>query len=189
MIAAVSKLIIFTSVVNRIINASRSRRVTLQVYDTCLQTFDLCTLGHTAPIEAIVQFLSHPYQHVKCDGLHSHGNSILQMRYAERDCACAQNLNTCCFVPCRKLASACVFEAVMADWNRSSHFDTPCTSVPILTSFRAYLICPNTYFVTPSAQFCAYDGEDVFELLNFCDQELMVGHLVDIRTQNSLQKV
>ena len=126
--------------------------------------FDVCTLGHTAHIEAIVQFLPHSDQHVKCDGLHSHGNSVLQMRYAERDCACAQNLNTCCFVPCRKLASACVFEAVMADWNRSSNFDTPCTSVPILTSFRTYLICPKTYFVTPSAQFCTYDGENVFRV-------------------------
>ena len=26
----------------------------------------------------------------------------------------------------RKLISACVFKAVMADWNRSNHFDTPC---------------------------------------------------------------
>jgi hypothetical protein len=36
MIGAVSKLIIFTSMVNRIINASRNGRVTLQDYDTCL---------------------------------------------------------------------------------------------------------------------------------------------------------
>ena len=81
-IRVISKLIIFTSMVNRIINASRNGRVTLQVYDTCLQMFDVCTLGHTAHIEAIVQFLPHSDQHVKCDGLHSHGNSVLQIRYA-----------------------------------------------------------------------------------------------------------
>ena len=47
----------------------------------------------------------------------------------EWDCECAQNLNPCCFVPCGKLNSACVFIAVMADWNRSNHFDTPCTYI------------------------------------------------------------
>jgi len=36
MIGAVWKLIMFTSMVNRIINTSRNERVTLQVYDTCL---------------------------------------------------------------------------------------------------------------------------------------------------------
>ena len=82
MIGAVSKLIVFTSMVNRIINASRNGRVTLQVYDTCLQMFDVCTLGHMAHIEVIVQFLPHSDQRVKCDGLHSQGNSVLQIRYA-----------------------------------------------------------------------------------------------------------
>jgi len=37
MIGAVWKLIIFTSTVKRLINTSRNERVTLQVYDTCLQ--------------------------------------------------------------------------------------------------------------------------------------------------------
>jgi hypothetical protein len=82
MIGAVSKLIIFSSMVNRIINASINGRVTVQVYDTCLQMFDVCILGHTAHIEARVQFLPHSDQHVKCDGLHSRGNSVLQIRYA-----------------------------------------------------------------------------------------------------------
>ena len=183
MIGAVWTLIIFTRMVNRIINISRNERVTLQVYDTCLQMFDVCTLRHTANIEAKVQFLPYSYQQVRCDGLHSRGNSFLHIRYAhgllwhrhfvlhcwivvgipskqkqlihasqiavhktlsapesplslcyfrdrERrgvwDCACAQNLNSCCFVPCGKLTNACVFKAVMADWNRSNHFDTPC---------------------------------------------------------------
>ena len=40
MIGAVWKLIIFTSMVNRLINTSRNERVTLQVYDTCLQMCD-----------------------------------------------------------------------------------------------------------------------------------------------------
>ena len=48
MIGAVLKLIMFTSMVNRIINTSSNERVTQQVYDTHLQMFDVCTLRHTA---------------------------------------------------------------------------------------------------------------------------------------------
>jgi len=40
MIGAVWKLIIFAGMVKRLINTSRNERVTLQVYDTCLQMFD-----------------------------------------------------------------------------------------------------------------------------------------------------
>ena len=80
MIGAVLKLIIFTSMVNRIINTSRNERVTQQVYDTYLQMFDVCTLRHTAHIKAIVQFLPYSAQQVRCDGLHSRGNSVLQIR-------------------------------------------------------------------------------------------------------------
>ena len=82
MIGAVLKLIIFTSMVNRIINTSGNERVTQQVYDTYLQMFDVCTLRHTAHIEATVQFLPYCLQQVRCDGLHSHGNYVLQIRYA-----------------------------------------------------------------------------------------------------------
>ena len=57
MIGAVLKLVIFTSMMNRIINTSRNERVTQQVYDTCLQMFDVCTLRHTTHIEAIVHTL------------------------------------------------------------------------------------------------------------------------------------
>jgi hypothetical protein len=39
MIGAFWKLIIFTSMAKRLINTSRNERVTLQVYDTCLQMF------------------------------------------------------------------------------------------------------------------------------------------------------
>jgi len=82
MIGTVWKLIIFRSAVNRIINTSRNEGVTLEVYDTCLQMFHVCALRHTAHIETIVQFLLHSDQHVMCDGLHSSGNSVLQIRYA-----------------------------------------------------------------------------------------------------------
>ena len=40
MIGAVWKLIIFTSMVKRLINANRNERVTPQFYDACLQMFD-----------------------------------------------------------------------------------------------------------------------------------------------------
>ena len=68
MIGVVLKLIIFTSMVNRIINTSRNERVTQQVYDTYIQMFDVCTLHHIAHIGAIVQFLPYSAQQVRCDG-------------------------------------------------------------------------------------------------------------------------
>jgi hypothetical protein len=55
-------------------------------------------------------------------------------RRGERDCACAQNLSTCCFIPCGKLTSACVLLAGMADWNCSNHFDTLCILRRILVA-------------------------------------------------------
>ena len=82
MIGAVWKLIMFTSMVNRTINFSRNERLTLPVYDTCLHIFDVYILRHTAHIEAIVQFLPYSDQQASCDGLHSSGNSVLQIRYA-----------------------------------------------------------------------------------------------------------
>ena len=81
MIGAVLKLIIFVSMLNRIINTSRNERVTQQVYDTFLQMFDVCTLRPMAHIETIVQFLPYSAQQVRCDGLHSRGNSVLQIRH------------------------------------------------------------------------------------------------------------
>ena len=47
MFGAVGKLIIFTSMVNRIINTCRNERVTLQVYDTCSMCTPLIT-GYTS---------------------------------------------------------------------------------------------------------------------------------------------
>ena len=46
MIGAVLKLIVFTSMVNRIINTGTNERVTQQVYDTYLQMFDV--IRHTS---------------------------------------------------------------------------------------------------------------------------------------------
>jgi hypothetical protein len=40
MIGAVWKLIIFKSMVKRLINTSRNERVNLQIYDKCLKVFD-----------------------------------------------------------------------------------------------------------------------------------------------------
>jgi len=65
MIVAVLKLIVFTSVVNRVINTSRNERVTQQVYDTYPQMFDVCTLRHMAHIKATVQFLPYSAQQVR----------------------------------------------------------------------------------------------------------------------------
>jgi signal transduction histidine kinase len=84
MIGAVWKLIIFTNMVNGIINTSSNGRIILQVYDTCPKMFDVRTLGHTAHIEAIVQLLPSSDQHVGCDGLQSRRNPVLQIRYARR---------------------------------------------------------------------------------------------------------
>ena len=50
MIGAVWKLIIFIGMVNKVINISSNERITLQAYDTSLQMFDVCTVGHTAHI-------------------------------------------------------------------------------------------------------------------------------------------
>jgi hypothetical protein len=63
MIGAVWMLIIFTSVVNRIINTSSNQIITVQVYATCPQMFGVCSLGHTAHIEGIVHFLPHSDEH------------------------------------------------------------------------------------------------------------------------------
>jgi hypothetical protein len=43
---------------------------------------------------------------------------------------------------------------------------------------------PPTQYINPSAHIRAYDGEDVFELLN----SLMVDHFVEIRKQMALKK-
>jgi len=186
MSGAVWKLIIFTSMVKRLINTSRNDRVTLQVYDTCLQMFlffglrrkDCLTRSmlssDTRGRPALFPLQRHPvvwncwYQRLMLLGdggsLFNCGRNarwtettdscftncstqnafcsgvaiIALLRHRPReyvtdregrgewDCACTQNLNTCCFVPCGKLTSVCVLKAVMADWNCSNHFDTPC---------------------------------------------------------------
>jgi hypothetical protein len=71
MIGAVWNLIVFTSMVDGIISTGSKVRIILQVYDTCLQMLDVCTLGHTAHVKEIVLYLPHSDQHVRCDGLNS----------------------------------------------------------------------------------------------------------------------
>jgi hypothetical protein len=182
MIGAVWKLIIFTSMVKRLVNTSRNERVTLQVYDTCLQILDFFGLrrkdcltrstfsSDTRGRPALFPLQRHPavwncrYQRLMLLGdvrsllncrrnarwtettdscftnwstrnAFYSGVAIISCyvtdreRRGEWDCACAQNLNICCFVPCGKLTSACVLIAVMADWNHSNHFDKPCVYI------------------------------------------------------------
>ena len=119
MIGAVLKLIIFTSMVNRIINTSRNERVAQQVYDTYLQMFDVCTLRHTAHIETIVQFLSYSVQKVRCDGLHSRSNSILQIRYAH---GLWWHKHFVLHVTSNSVHHICEYNQLQ---NRSNRFDTP----------------------------------------------------------------
>ena len=129
MIGTVWKLITFTSMVNRIINTSRNERVTLQVYDICLQMFAVCTLRHTAHIEAIVQFLPYslsasqvwwspqPRQLCSSNQVCSWvvvAQTLCPSRNPKRSIHKGLNLGT----------NVCVFKAVMADWNRSNHFDS-----------------------------------------------------------------
>jgi len=86
----------------------------------------------------------HKLQHTKRLLLRSHHYGFVTSqteKKGEWDCACAQNLNTCCFVPCGKLTSACVLIAVMADWNCSNHFDTHCI-IPFSPSPRKCGISP-----------------------------------------------
>ena len=153
MIWAVWKLIIFTSMVKRLINTSRNERVTLQVYDTCLQMFIFfglrrkdCLTRYTLSSDtcgrpALFPLQRHPvvwncwYQRlcywemgdhcwivagmpaeqkqlIRASQIAAHKTpsapeSPLSLCYftdrerrGEWDCACAQNLNTCYFVPC-----------------------------------------------------------------------------------------
>jgi hypothetical protein len=57
MIGVVWKLIIFTSMVKRLINSSRNERVTLQVYDTCLQMFLFFGLCKEKTVSLVPRFL------------------------------------------------------------------------------------------------------------------------------------
>jgi hypothetical protein len=168
---------------NRLINNSRNEIVNLQVYDACLQKFDVCTLRHTAHIEAIVPipailwsasqlwwslqppkapcclkllipasnasgrwgitvelspecplnrnnwFMLHKLQHTKRFLLRSrHYRFVTSQTEREEESGIAHAHKT--WAPAvsfrGKLTSACVLKAVMADWNRFNHCDTPC---------------------------------------------------------------
>jgi cysteine synthase len=63
------------------------------------------------------------------------------------------------------------------------------TVTPRLTSFRTYVVLPpDSIYYKPSAPIRAYGAEDVFELLNYHDQELTLGHLVEIRKQSAVEE-
>ena len=86
-------------------------------------------LSPVCPLNRNNWFVLHKLQHTKRLLLRSrHYRFVTSQteRRVEWDCACAQNLNTCCFVPCGKPTSPRVLIALMADWNRSNHFDTTC---------------------------------------------------------------
>jgi type II secretory pathway component PulC len=55
-VGAFWKLIIFTSMVNRVINTSSNERIIVRVYDTCTKMFDVCTLGHAVHIDVTVAY-------------------------------------------------------------------------------------------------------------------------------------
>jgi hypothetical protein len=101
MIGAVLKLIIFTSMVNRIINASRNERVTQQIYDTYL------SLLNVAEMPAEQKQLIHASQIAVHKTLFAPESPLSFCSVTDRErrgewdcaCACAQNLNTCCFIP------------------------------------------------------------------------------------------
>jgi len=106
------------------VNTSRNERVTQQAYDTYLQMFNVCTLRHTAHIEAIVQFhtkrfllRSRHYCFVPSQTEREEGSGIA---HAHKTWTPAVSFHM------GKLTSVCVLKVVMADWNRYSHFDTPC---------------------------------------------------------------
>jgi hypothetical protein len=167
MIGAVWKLIIFISMVKRLINTSRNERVIPQVYDTCLQMFlffglrrkDCLTRStlssDTRGRPALFPLQSHPvvwncwYLRLMLLG---DGGSPLNCRrnarWRETTDSCftncsTQNVNTCCFVPCGRLTFVCVLKAVMADWNCSNHFDTPGCYISKLAAVCNMKICPS----------------------------------------------
>jgi hypothetical protein len=180
---AVWKLIIFTSMVKRLIDTGRNERVTLQVYDTCLQMFlffgvrrkDCLTrsmfssdtrgrpalfplqrhsavwncwyqrlmllwdggwggmtveLSPECPLNRNNWFVFHKLQHTERLLLRSrHYRFVTSQTEREEGSGIAHAHKT--WTPAvsfhvGKLTSAYVLIAVMADWNRSRYFDTPC---------------------------------------------------------------
>jgi hypothetical protein len=127
MIDAVWKLIIFVSMLYRITKTSRNERVTLRVYNAySTSVWCMYPWSHGTHLGG---GLIHKLQHTKCFLLwicHFLFVTSWTDRGGKADCTCDQNLNTCCFAPCGKHTSACIFKAIMAAWNRSSHFGTWC---------------------------------------------------------------
>lgn len=51
-----------------------------------------------------------------------------------------------------------------------------------------YVVGPQNQCTKPEAQICTSDTEDVFEQLNYCDQEIALADLVKIRKQSALHE-
>ena len=75
------------------------------------------------------------------------------------------------------------FDINLVDKFSFVHSQAPTYVVPHLRRL------PPTQYIKPSAHIRAYDGEDVFELLNSHVQALMVDHLVEIRKQMALKNL
>lgn len=74
-------------------------------------------------------FILHKLQHTKMLSALELPFSLCDVTDWERRewyCACIQDLNTCCFIPCRKNNFACFFKAIKATWNYSNYFSTQC---------------------------------------------------------------
>ena len=96
-------------------------------------------LSPECPLHRNSWFMFRKLQHTKRFLLQSRhyrfGTLLNEREGGEWDCTCAQNLNTCCSIPCGKLTNAGVFKTVMEDWNRSNHFDIPCTYIHIYVNW------------------------------------------------------
>ena len=87
-------------------------------------------LSLECPLNRNNWFVLHKLQHTKRLLLQSrHYRFVTSQTEREEGSGIAhahKTFNICSLLPCGKLTSACVLKAVMADWNCSNHFDTPC---------------------------------------------------------------
>ena len=51
-----------------------------------------------------------------------------------------------------------------------------------------HIACPQTHCSKPGVKVCMYSAEDVFQLLNFRNQELMLDHHVEIQKQSAIEE-
>jgi len=101
-----------------------------------------------------------------------------QERRGEWGCACAQNLNTCCFIPYGNIISVCILKIVMADWNCSNHFGISCihthTHTHTHTRLKIVLIQWQNLRSLHCLWYQAFSYEVVYELDWSCDMKWTV---------------